>query len=267
MRCIFCKDLSDTSRSVEHIIPESLGNKEHVLPPGVVCDGCNNYFSRRIEGPLLEHEFFVQARFRNGVENKRGSVPLLKSVTLPFLLHVGLRRERDRTTSIGVVDELDAEKWSSIFRQHQSFSVIFPVPEPPDNLLMARFLGKVGLEALARRFLYVPGWLDEITDKKELDELRRFVRCGDRPSSWPVKSRHLYDENHSFPYPEGDCQILHEYTFLYTPQAELYFILAVFGYEFAINMGGPEVDGYMQWLAENDYASPLYLGTANARTG
>ena len=48
-KCIFChKDVS-ISKSVEHIIPESLGNKSHVLPKGYVCDECNNYFARKVE--------------------------------------------------------------------------------------------------------------------------------------------------------------------------------------------------------------------------
>ncbi len=45
----FCKQCSDLSNSVEHIIPESLGNKNHVLPKGIVCDRCNNYFTLKIE--------------------------------------------------------------------------------------------------------------------------------------------------------------------------------------------------------------------------
>jgi len=31
MRCIFCQEYSTNSKSVEHIIPESLGNKSHIL--------------------------------------------------------------------------------------------------------------------------------------------------------------------------------------------------------------------------------------------
>lgn len=54
MNCIFCKEESSNSRSIEHIIPESLGNKDHVLPPGIVCDKCNNYFARKIEKKILE---------------------------------------------------------------------------------------------------------------------------------------------------------------------------------------------------------------------
>ena len=49
MRCIFCKKDSCNSRSVEHILPESLGNEEHILPAGIVCDRCNNYFASSVE--------------------------------------------------------------------------------------------------------------------------------------------------------------------------------------------------------------------------
>ena len=75
MRCIFCKSSSSSSKSQEHIIPQSLGNVDHVLPPGIVYDGCNNYFSRKVEGPLLETEYFRQLRSRHWVPNKRGRVP------------------------------------------------------------------------------------------------------------------------------------------------------------------------------------------------
>jgi hypothetical protein len=259
MCCIFCKDPSDNSRSVEHIISESLGNKEHILPPGVVCDRCNNYFSRKIEEPLLNSPFFLHARFGNWIENKEGRIPMVSGVALPLPIHVGMRRERDHSTSIGAVNEADNNKWVSLLQQKRKFSVLFLAPTVPNDVLMARFLGKAGLEALAAGLLQVPGGFDEIIGKTELDALRRFVRIGDHPKAWPVNCRPLYDEGHTFSSPHGDYQILHEYTLLYTLQAELYFILALFGYEFVFNMGGPEVGGYTRWLAENNYASPLYL--------
>ena len=49
MRCIFCKQDSSNSKNVEHIIPESLGSTKHILGKGIVCDKCNNYFSREVE--------------------------------------------------------------------------------------------------------------------------------------------------------------------------------------------------------------------------
>src|SRR5688572_29918009 len=76
MRCIFCKQSSDQSKTIEHIIPESLGNKEHVLPRGVVCDSCNWYFGTKVEKELLDQPFFKHARHRQFILTKHGkSVP------------------------------------------------------------------------------------------------------------------------------------------------------------------------------------------------
>jgi len=77
MRCIFCKLDSSGSRSREHILPESLGNREYTLPPGVVCDGCNNYFSRKLEGPVLASPTFRLLRADRQIANKKGRVPTL----------------------------------------------------------------------------------------------------------------------------------------------------------------------------------------------
>src|SRR5690606_12119423 len=75
MKCIFCKRSSAGSHSVEHIIPESLGNTEHMLPAGIVCDGCNNYFACKIEKPLLESGMFRLLRYDRQLPNKRGKIP------------------------------------------------------------------------------------------------------------------------------------------------------------------------------------------------
>lgn len=75
MRCIFCKQDSSTSRSAEHIIPESLGNVAHTLPAGVVCDDCNQYFARKVERPLLESPMFRLLRADLAVRNKRNRLP------------------------------------------------------------------------------------------------------------------------------------------------------------------------------------------------
>lgn len=74
MQCIFCHKESYTSKSVEHIIPESLGNNMHVLPKGYVCDECNNYFSIKIEKKLLAQPYFVSMRFRNEILTKKGKL-------------------------------------------------------------------------------------------------------------------------------------------------------------------------------------------------
>src|SRR5689334_5994204 len=76
MNCIFCKQDSSSSKSIEHIIPESLGNKSHTLPKGTVCDSCNNYFATKIEKELLSSGYYKSLRYRNGIPSKKGVIPL-----------------------------------------------------------------------------------------------------------------------------------------------------------------------------------------------
>jgi hypothetical protein len=92
MRCIFCKTPSDASVSVEHIIPESLGNTLHVLPQGTVCDKCNNYLARKVEKPVLEAPMFRFLRSDRAIPNKRGKPPVFgdtETAILPDYRHMG----------------------------------------------------------------------------------------------------------------------------------------------------------------------------------
>lgn len=72
MECIFCHKDSSTSKSIEHIIPESLGNTDYLLPNGYVCDECNHYFAIKVEKKLLSQPYFVSMRSRNGILTKKG---------------------------------------------------------------------------------------------------------------------------------------------------------------------------------------------------
>jgi len=129
----------------------------------------------------------------------------------------------------------------------------------PDECLLSRFLAKVALEALAIKFLPVPGGLEAIIDKKELDRIRNYARRGSEDRCWPYHERRLYPIDFVFVNTgEEPYEILHEWTFLYTEALELYFVLAICGTEYAINMGGPETDGYKEWVSRNGGGSPLY---------
>lgn len=55
-------------------------------------------------------------------------------------------------------------------------------------------------------------------------------------------------------------QLVHEQNILVTETDEYYFVLSLFGIEFVINYGGPEIEGYEMWLKEHDGVSPLYWG-------
>ncbi len=74
--CIFCKSTTNSFNSVEHIFPESLGNKEKILGKGFVCDTCNNETLSKLDAELLDFEGIKFMRTMNGIESKSGKVPV-----------------------------------------------------------------------------------------------------------------------------------------------------------------------------------------------
>ncbi|OWK22139.1 hypothetical protein AJ88_15465 [Mesorhizobium amorphae CCBAU 01583] len=128
---------------------------------------------------------------------------------------------------------------------------------------MSRFIGKVAIEALALRVMQVEGWRVELLSNEGLDPLRRFVRVGERPKEWQFCRRYLYRFDHRFRDERDVFEVLHEYDFVYTEKRLLFFVMAIFGEEFAIDMGNPEIISYETYLREMDGVSPLYRARGN----
>jgi hypothetical protein len=266
MRCIFCKKDSSSSRSREHIVPESLGNTRNVLPPGVVCDRCNNYFASKVERPVLDSPAFKSLRFHQAVPSKRNRVPAISALIAPDV-PVRVRRSADGAQT--VVD-VPTEYFDRIASETQTQHLIFHVGGMPSDVAMSRFLAKCALEALAQRVGKTQAGVDMIVDDPQFDPIRGHARLG-RPKQWAFATRELYEANRKIVASTGDSgQTVYEYdVFFTTPEntsedgailSELYFALCIFGVEFVINLGGPDVDGYRDWLARNDQVSPLYFG-------
>lgn len=258
MRCIFCKNDSSSSKKIEHIIPESLGNQEHTLPVGVVCDSCNSYFGIKVEKPLLNSYYFRQARFRNRIPNKENRIPTIQGISLPGIVPIDLMTDEDGK-SVFTSRERDTARFIDSLKSVKKGLLIFPVVEKPDEQLMSRFLAKVALEVLASRLLGIPEGLNEVIDKSELDKLRHYARFGASSILWPYNIRVVYPEGKLFVDDGQKYEILHEYNLLYTESKELYSVVVILGVEYVINMGEPSLDGYTEWLEKNNYKSPLYM--------
>lgn len=257
--CLFCGGSTDTSVSIEHVIPESVGNVDIVLPVGVVCDGCNNYFARKLEGPVLASGAFLEYRFAGCLPNKDGRIPAVTWIAFPTGMELAMVRDSTGTTYLGAVHDADVPRWRDAFEARRRLTLMRPTPSWPPRRLMARFVGKIALEVLAHRVLEVPGGLNEIVTKPELNELRRFVRYDLCNGEWPIHERQLYDMDTDDGRGVPGSRAIHEFMLLYTDPGELYFVIAFFGREYVINMGGPEIDGFVSWLSANDNQSPLYL--------
>jgi hypothetical protein len=254
MRCIFCKSPSANSRSEEHVLPESLGNVDHVLPAGVVCDDCNNYFSLKIEGPVLNSGYFKSLRFAQAVPNKKQRYPIQKGLITP-----GVVCDIHSDPRHGFAIDIPPEYAALVARQERG-QLIFPTTgAEPGQPLMSRFIGKVAIEAMALRLLQKGLDPHTITDEPALECIRNWVRWGKSLIPWPFNQRMIYEADTSHrtaACPEAH-QIMHEWDFLSTASGEFYFCLAIFGVEYAINTAGPSIDGYADWIRDNPGKSPL----------
>jgi hypothetical protein len=66
--CLFCKSSDGDFTSREHIFPETVGNTDlAMLPPGVVCDRCNN-------GPLARLDKALSTPCRSRCDERRSGL-------------------------------------------------------------------------------------------------------------------------------------------------------------------------------------------------
>lgn len=260
MRCIFCKLNSDASKSIEHIIPESLGNKSHTLPKGMVCDKCNNYFAVKIESRVLANPYFKSLRHRNEILTKKGRLPSETAfVGHPSKGNIEIVAQKDNIIEINVPDP-------SIFELvingniKELYVPIIPMPEEND-LNLSRLLAKMALEVMAQRISKIENWNDEFVDDKDIDRIRNYARYGSG-GLWPYTRRRVYNEYEIFEDNNDGtkpvrCQLLHEYDYHSIDNIHLIFVCIILGVEYSINVADRNVDLYLTWLKNNNGLSPL----------
>lgn len=257
MRCIFCKESSTNSKSKEHIIPESLGNKDLVLRPGIVCDNCNQYFAIKIEKPMLEMNYFKNLRFRNDIKSKKG-----KNISYPTLF-LGKKGGWNNMYRDGnsIWFEGDDSNIINLLKGSKSGSFMFEeidMPEP-NNIHISRFLAKTALESFALKAGVNKKHLNEVINLKDLDPLREYARFG-KGEQWLYNQRRIYSEETRFRDPvfhPEPYELLHELDFLIIEPGIYYFVLVIMGVEYVINCGASELNLFHNWLVKNKNESPI----------
>ena len=185
MDCLFCASPGPFS-TVEHIIPESLGNDDLTLT-GHVCDPCQNYFGKEVEQFVLSKSPLAFWRVLLGIETKKGKMPsvnlsqprrekgVLQSVHPIHDNAVGFTAHDDGSTSVEIDD---SQMINDILAGRRTqFRFVFT---PKSLHMMGRFLCKVGLELVCM----------ESPSKargREFDLARLFARYGKFESQlWPI---------------------------------------------------------------------------------
>lgn len=253
MKCIFCYNDSSQSKSVEHIIPESLGNTQFILEKGWVCDKCNNYFSRTFEQQLLELPFFKQVRHELNIKSKKGRIPSDKGFTVdPDLFQVEFLKDKHLNESFHIPKEaIDSEE----------LAIFIPVFNSPgyQNPHVSKFLGKMGVEALAWYALWYKTPVEDNVNQSCFEDIKKYVRAGAKEQFWPYYERSLYDPRAGFQHSEtGEYfKVTSSFTFIYTDTNQVLFQYLCMGAEFTIDLINPDVEEYKNWLMKNNQESPV----------
>ncbi|WP_404985680.1 HNH endonuclease [Chryseobacterium sp. M5] len=258
MNCIFCNKNSDNSRSIEHIIPQSLGNTKNILDKGIVCDSCNNYFSTKIEKDVLDLPYFRSLRNRNNILTKKKKIP--NEIGFFGDLNNG---KVEIIGSKGKNLEIVIEK-KEIFNkilngEFTSFKIPIYNKPPTKHPLLSILLGKIAIEALAQKVKNIENWNYEFITNEGLKNIINYVRFG-KGKYWEYNVRKVYEETDmftNFSKEEKPYQILNEYDFIYIEEKYLIFVCIILGMEYSIFLNDPNINIYKDWLKENNYKNPL----------
>jgi hypothetical protein len=270
MNCIFCHNISDNSKSIEHIVPESLGNKHTVLWRGAVCDKCNNYFATKIEKELLKQPYFISVRHRNIIKTK-------KEHYVPQDVLLINKKGHSNLALFQYYGSYENTNWQCVENEKSlglKNCLIEPVIFEPEanNYILSRFLAKCAFEFLVFRtkkenFIE----FSEYLKNEQFEPLRKYARFGEGCKFWPYSQRRIYGEGDLFQRFYGDkiVERLIEMDFLSIVLnsktennndylvLELYYVLVILGIEYVIHIAEPAISGYYIWLQKNNFKSPI----------
>jgi hypothetical protein len=258
-RCIFCKADSSKSKSVEHIIPESLGSKRRLLPAGVVCDKCNNYFARKVEEPVLNHSWMRNLRAWHQVPGKKGSCPSLVGHIFGTNVKVNMKKSKNGEIIFSSENRGDASELERVVAEDFDRPLIFTIEDDVPQKEMSRFLCKMALETCAELFCKDQKTLERVIDEPFYDRIRTYVRYGNSPDYWPFHQRTLFPMDTLMLNPETNEWVGAGFgcTIFMTKRNETFFAFLLYGVEFVINVGGPSLHGYEEWLINHAGISPM----------
>jgi HNH endonuclease len=234
-RCIYCLNDDGAFTSEEHIVPESLGNYDTVLPKGFVCDTCNNEVLSGLDAALVHSDLigFLKTLFMP--YTKDGKLPqasfpnLTMKKTRPS--HIVFNTQSKKAFTVGEPDENGVMHFSIKMTGRKKF----------DPKIIGRALYKIGLGMVA----FHQG--REVACDSRYDAARTFILKGtDFPNN-------LLIINNAKPHPN--------ITSSYNPGlAGTGFQIDIYGLVFLFNLETiPVLELPIEQLAEMHFTSfPLY---------
>lgn len=110
-------------------MPESIGSRRRVLPAGIVCDGCNNYFARKVEQPILNHIWMRNVRAWHQVPTKKGNYPSLLGYIAGSDIRVNMRRGTDGRLLLSTEKESEAAALNLVIQHGFETPLLFTIED------------------------------------------------------------------------------------------------------------------------------------------
>jgi hypothetical protein len=171
-KCIFCRT-EVKQNSIEHIIPESLGNKYYLLPNGSICRKCNNIFSD-FEDKALSKTMLGFERARLGIPTKRGKAAMATSGQFKWT------GNKDFKKNIVTIEGLTEESISNFNEKDGSFQITISDFDKSE-MATAKLLLKIGFESIFK------SQKRNIFDQYSFEELRQYLTKNNN-NDWPFLS-------------------------------------------------------------------------------
>ncbi|PKL28540.1 MAG: hypothetical protein CVV46_06080 [Spirochaetae bacterium HGW-Spirochaetae-2] len=205
-KCIFCNSEGPFT-TIEHIIPESLGNTDDILERDGVCDSCQKYFGKEIEQYVLSKSCLGFYRVLLNIKTKKNREPIFdlsrpekNSGKIPSYhprSDYGLKffpYNGDDANRIEV-EIVEDERFNKMLADNKIEIVMTPYMV----VNIGRFLGKIALELLFK------GIGDGVFDE-QYEALRRYSRYGTSNEIWPLLHGVLKDPIHNWEADGGDTE-------------------------------------------------------------
>lgn len=183
MKCIIC-DNENNSKSIEHIVSESFGNKDYVISIGEVCDTCNARFSG-FENTALSNSVFIFERARFGIETKKGHTAKGK------LNGISVEGDKDFRPGFASVRGLNKENFKDFDPLTQEGHLVVPAFDKSE-VATSKLLLKTGIEALYKS-------QRKVFNSCNFQELKDYLQTNNN-IDWPfVTSNYEIDKFESIP--------------------------------------------------------------------
>lgn len=137
--------------------------------------------------------------------------------------------------------------------------LIFTIEDDLPQKEMSRFLCKLALETVAE--LYGAHATNPECDIHSpfFDNIRNFARHGTNFKEWPYSHRRVYPHETLMRHPDTNEWVHNGFggTLFMNKHQETLYVFILYGVEFVINVGGPSIKGYEEWLIEHGGISPM----------